>query len=527
MKRILCLALALLLCAGVLPCAAEGSLQEIRCEEEGYTTRMPANATYTYKDHTLFIWLGDYGYVPNVYIVSRVNKLSDVDNYVHSVYPNYIKDTFGDKLVATSLHEYLEVGGKRLPAASYIYKSSAGSNINLIHLVEVRPEGDIEYVARYLNGDREMTLDALDAAVRYYTPDGAAPTADAQQALAMTYVPAQANGMTLGHAFVPEGFHVSADLSICDDGASVTNPMQAVFEASSPDGTVSMAYYSRRDFVQIVDAQGPSGQLRVHQDGVFDELFLTPMLTYQKANAYSALMALMIAGDESLALAFDEDMTPYQDAVDQQARRNYAASKQQLEPLGFTLEGAESTVAQPVYTVTLDGEDYCVTVFSWISGLQFSSGMATIFGPTKETDCAWAVDACFAMLCTPDRLEQMLPVFRLFVCNTTVSEQFIQANRQLSDAIRVGTVKGRSLSSFAGEGSSYLSAETSSGDDYDSIEAYTDYIFDQNDYTLSDGTHVKVSTDYGYVYQGDNSVVYISDSALYQPGGAVQLTPNR
>ena len=352
-------------------------------------------------------------------------------------------------------------------------------------------------------------------------------TNGSQQALAMTYVPAQANGMTLGHAFVPEGFHVSADFSICDDGASVTNPMQAVFEASSPDGTVSMAYYSRRDFVQIVDAQGPSGQLRVHQDGVFDELFLTPMLTYQKANAYSALMALMIAGDESLALAFDEDMTPYQDAVDQQARRNYAASKQQLEPLGFTLEGAESTVAQPVYTVTLDGEDYCVTVFSWISGLQFSSGMATIFGPTKETDCAWAVDACFAMLCTPDRLEQMLPVFRLFVCNTTVSEQFIQANRQLSDAIRVGTVKGRSLSSFTGEGSSYLSAETSSGDDYDNIEAYTDYIFDQNDYTLSDGTHVKVSTDYGYVYQGDNSVVYISDSALYQPGGAVQLTPNR
>ena len=68
--------------------------------------------------------------------------------------------------------------------------------------------------------------------------------------------------------------------------------------------------------------------------------------------------------------------------------------------------------------------------------------------------------------------------------------------------------------------------ETEKGDDYDD-ERFTDYLFDQNDYTLSDGSHVKVPTDYDYVYEGDGGVVYYSDSAFSQPGGTTQLYPNR
>ena len=69
-----------------------------------------------------------------------------------------------------------------------------------------------------------------------------------------------------------------------------------------------------------------------------------------------------------------------------------------------------------------------------------------------------------------------------------------------------------------------LSTATGSDETYDD-ERFTDYIFDQNDYTLSDGSHVKVSTAYDYVYEGDNGVVYFSDSAFPQPGAP--LTPNR
>ena len=66
--------------------------------------------------------------------------------------------------------------------------------------------------------------------------------------------------------------------------------------------------------------------------------------------------------------------------------------------------------------------------------------------------------------------------------------------------------------------------ETASGDDYND-ERFTEYLFDQDDYTLSDGTHVKVPTSCPYVYEGDNGNVYASRSALDQPGGSTQLYP--
>jgi len=55
----------------------------------------------------------------------------------------------------------------------------------------------------------------------------------------------------------------------------------------------------------------------------------------------------------------------------------------------------------------------------------------------------------------------------------------------------------------------------------------TDYIFDQNDYTLSDGSHVKVSAAYDYVYEGENGAAYYSDSAFAEPGGSIRLYPNQ
>ena len=104
-------------------------------------------------------------------------------------------------------------------------------------------------------------------------------------------------------------------------------------------------------------------------------------------------------------------------------------------------------------------------------------------------------------------------------------EKHERANQRISSEIwsaltGIDLVGGRGLSERV------MREETASGDDYDE-ERFTDYIFDANDYTLSDGSHVKVSTAYDYVYEGDNGVVYYSDSAFAQPGGSTELTPNR
>ena len=61
---------------------------------------------------------------------------------------------------------------------------------------------------------------------------------------------------------------------------------------------------------------------------------------------------------------------------------------------------------------------------------------------------------------------------------------------------------------------------------YSSTDRFTDYIFDRNTYTTSDGYDVSISTSYDYVWEGDNGTVYYSDSAFDMPYGAEQLYPN-
>lgn len=160
-------------------------LVAVRCDEQGYSTRMPAGLSSTWQEGSgLRIWVGEAGYVPNVQIWRRPKKLNDPQNYVKNVYADHMKETYGENLISTTQYEYYETGGKRLLGGGYIYRgASSGVAINLLHLVEARDDGDVEYFVRYLNDQREATLAALDAAVRYYQPDAEAaqPQAAAPQ----------------------------------------------------------------------------------------------------------------------------------------------------------------------------------------------------------------------------------------------------------------------------------------------------------------------------------------------------------
>ena len=126
-------------------------------------------------------------------------------------------------------------------------------------------------------------------------------------------------------------------------------------------------------------------------------------------------------------------------------------------------------------------------------------------------------------------LEEMHPRFLRFPGGCVIEGYDKTTAYNWKDSIGVGR-DGLPLPFGGTYGDDYsdrvMKEETAKGDDYDD-ERFTDYLFDQNDYTLSDGSHVKVSTAYDYVYEGDNGVVYYSDSAFAQPGGSTQLYPNR
>ena len=223
---------------------AGSDLEDVRCDEASFSTKMPAGKSTTYQeDGSLRIWLGDAGYVPNVQIQRRQKKLNNPENYVKNVYTNYMKETYGDRLVGTSLHEYYEAGGKRLLGATYIYKGSSGATINQVHLVEVRDDGDVEYNARFLNDEREATLTALDIAVRYYQPYAEAGAAPAAKQTAKTANPAAATKSTKSIATkkvgdkryemkLPEGWQIltSGDYSVFSFKAwDPANPNRTIF----------------------------------------------------------------------------------------------------------------------------------------------------------------------------------------------------------------------------------------------------------------------------------------------------------
>ena len=177
MKKLLSLVLTLTLLLAGLSLTAYGSeesedLETVYCEEQDFTTKMPEGASASWQEgNGLRIWLDEPGYVPNVLIYRRTgeDRLNDPENYVTNVYREYMEDEYGKNLVGTSFSDHYDAGGKRLIGGSYIYRgANSGAIINLLHLVEVRKDGDVEYFARYLNDERDLTLDALDIAVRYY-----------------------------------------------------------------------------------------------------------------------------------------------------------------------------------------------------------------------------------------------------------------------------------------------------------------------------------------------------------------------
>ena len=203
MKRMLMTVWILLALLCPLTLTAE-TLVEAHCDVDGYTIKIPADTTTSWEDTALYIWLGEYNYVPNIYITRRMGewKLKNPDNYVRNVVANDLKETYGSNLMGTTIYETYEIGGKKLLGAAYIYKAPSGNVINQLLLVEIREDGDVEYCARYLNSEKERTLSALEAAVRTYQPDTVSKGGSGKKASAQTAPTASGSGKQLKTAAV-------------------------------------------------------------------------------------------------------------------------------------------------------------------------------------------------------------------------------------------------------------------------------------------------------------------------------------
>ena len=185
MKKLLSviLALTLLLSAALCAASAEDEWADYTCTEQQFTTKIPVSGTTGYDDNAkgIKIYTDVPGYIPFVIVSRRPMdmKFSNPENYLNNVYREYMENTYGDDYLGMYNEAgSWDVGGKQLLGAKFKYKIGEYTVVQL-QLIEVRDAGDVEYTAKFIEGEDTATMAALDTAVRYYQEtDVAQPAAE-------------------------------------------------------------------------------------------------------------------------------------------------------------------------------------------------------------------------------------------------------------------------------------------------------------------------------------------------------------
>lgn len=169
------LALALLLPLALSCAAADDEWADCTCTEQQFSTRIPLSGTSGYDDKAkgLKIYTDVPGYIPFVIVSRRPMdmKFSNPENYLNNVYREYMENSYGGDCLGMNPAKTWEIGGKQLLGARYMYKIGEYTVIQL-QLIEVREAGDVEYTAKFIEGEDAATMAALDTAVRWYQETG-------------------------------------------------------------------------------------------------------------------------------------------------------------------------------------------------------------------------------------------------------------------------------------------------------------------------------------------------------------------
>ena len=332
--------------------------------------------------------------------------------------------------------------------------------------------------------------------------------AEGGTSIAMVMTPIDAQDMRVGQCMAPAGYMVTATPDICGSTRSVTDPMGIAVIATSPDKRIMMTYESSSTYIEIVSSTALGQTYRVHQDGVFDTETMTMMAKYMSTTDYARAYLNGVFPGVEMTYTGSADLSAYQQALEKYAQAKYnQLISANPEAMGMSVDGVSVYAEICGFTCTINGEEYYIAIGTQIDAVQMMKSR-------------WSL----TLLASPaTEAADIFPAFEVFMDNTTVSDQFIKANQKLANELRQIVVNAR-METGKNYSMNVLNDAASSGETYDE-DRFSDYIYDQNDYTLSDGTHVKIPTNYEYVYEGDNNVVYFSDSAFAETG--TQLTPNR
>ncbi|MDO4344530.1 MAG: hypothetical protein Q4C50_06965 [Eubacteriales bacterium] len=336
------------------------------------------------------------------------------------------------------------------------------------------------------------------------------------------------DGKVVARCLVPSDYTVSGDVIWCGKWQSAGAPGQVYVTALSPDENTVMGYYSLASYEHFLEYSMGGVSYNQHQDGAFDSQTLTPMLQFMEAEAYCDYMAQMILSGYQLTFAEQtETGSELQQQMDQKANEIYQEMLSLLQGTGYTVDGTYAGIAERSYSVILDGYPFRLNVFASTDGCRISFTSEIVYGGIVHTSyISWEAPAVYFMLTPENEYETNRDIYEQFIMNTCFSDQFAEAFTRVKDQIiqqmlNAGCTSMEQARDYCESSvSSYMGSEAT----YDA-EKFSDYILSQNDYTMPDGEHVKISTSYDYVYADDMGNIYVSNTTE-QPAGTAQLYPN-
>ena len=353
-------------------------------------------------------------------------------------------------------------------------------------------------------------------------PIETAPVEDDAPVYSFELEPMMWDTATLGQVAVPAGFTAETTVNCCDDTTCLGYPLRVSETLISESADAMLFYKAGELYMQRVS----SGYFS-HNEGELDQELYIFMKTYETAPLCCDEIAALIA--PGAVYVGDEDMSNYQMYSNSREAEYYSLLESGQVP-GMTLDWSEMTAAQRLYSAQLNGVECAICVLCEVKAYQITTAGYGF----SDTSIFWDIPGYYVMVCPmSDYEENHDNIFQVFIDNTKVNDEFVDFNEAIareisSDVISNWNMQCAASSAYAAAMQAMTFASVESNMNYGSYSSdqFSDYIFDQNDYTLSDGSSVQISTSYDYVYEGDNGVVYYSNSAFAEPGGATQLYPN-
>ena len=334
-----------------------------------------------------------------------------------------------------------------------------------------------------------------------------------------TVKPIMWDSAVLGKCGVPTGYEMQTEVHCGDNTTCLGAPLRMHVQAVSASASSVLGYFSSEVYLERVKSpvyRQKNGQ----HDGELDII----MWTYMEAPQFCDWVASRL---NSGCVFWKEEDSSFLDSRVAAALAEYRDSVVSgMADLGIKTNWYDVTAAHRVYTYEYQGVTYALCVLAEVRAYQMD-----VLG--NVTTC-WDSPEYYYLSCPLSDYERIHATdFQVFIANTTYNDTFTKLQEKLSAEIENDIRRGWARDIAASN--AYVSAMNAlmsqsvnnylSSSNYSASSRFSDYIFDQNEYTTSDGYSCSISTAYDYVWEGDNGTVYYSNSAFDMPSGANQLSP--